>query len=71
VSVYYYLGIVRAMYMRPSQVVGTVAVAGGATPRDPGLTLAVLASVVVTVGSFVFVGPLVDLCTDAAQSLPF
>ncbi len=71
ISIYYYLGIVRAMYMRPSQVVGTVAVAGGATPRDPALTGAVLASVAVVVGSFFFVQPLVDLCKDAAASLPF
>jgi NADH-quinone oxidoreductase subunit N len=71
VSVYYYLGIVRALYMRPSQVVGTVAVAGGSPPRDLPLEAALLASVVVVVGSFFVVQPLVDLCRDAAASLPF
>ncbi len=71
VSVYYYLGIVRAMFMRPSQVTGSVAVAGGAAPHDPALTGAVLAAVVVTIGSFFVVQPLVDLAKDAAAALPF
>ncbi|HJU46540.1 MAG TPA: NADH-quinone oxidoreductase subunit N [Gaiellaceae bacterium] len=71
VSVYYYLGIVRAMFMRPSQVGGTVAVAGGSPPRDVALSAAVLAAMAVTVGSFFAVQPLVDLAKDAAASLPF
>ena len=45
VSLYYYLGVVRSMYMRPGrqsrrQVPG-VAAAGGSPPRDPALALAV------------------------------
>jgi NADH-quinone oxidoreductase subunit N len=72
ISLYYYLGIVRAMYMRPSQVVGsTLAVAGGSPPYDPALGAAVAASVAVVVGSFVFVQPLVDLAADAVAHLPF
>ena len=71
VSVYYYLGIVRAMYMRPSQVTGSVVVAGGSPPREPGIDAAVLAAVVVTVGSFFVVQPLVDFANDAAAALPF
>ena len=71
VSVYYYLGIVRAMYMRPSQVTGSVVVAGGSPPREPGIDAAVLAAVVVAVGSFFVVQPLVDFANDAAAALPF
>ena len=46
-------------------------VAGGSPPRDPLLATAVLASVVVTVGSFVLVQPLIEWARDAAASLPF
>jgi hypothetical protein len=45
-------------------------VAGGSPPRDPLLVTAVAASLAVTVGSFFFVQPLVDLARDAAASLP-
>ena len=43
VSLYYYLGIVRAMYMRPSEELqmrpgGGVAVTGGAPRRRPSFT---------------------------------
>ena len=70
VSLYYYLGIVRAMYMRPSASLGLAPV-GGQPPRDPALTAAVLACVVVTVGSFFAVQGLVDLARDAViGSLP-
>ena len=70
VSLYYYLGIVKAMYMRsaPGPV---VVVAGGSPPRDPALGLAVAAAVAVTVASFFFVQPLVDFASDAAASLPW
>jgi NADH-quinone oxidoreductase subunit N len=70
VSLYYYLGIVRAMYMRPSAGLGLAPI-GGQPPRDPALTVAVLACVVVTVGSFFAVQGLVDLARDAVTgSLP-
>ena len=72
VSLYYYLGIVKAMYMRPAPTPGAaVVVAGGSPPRDPALSLAVAAAVGVTVASFFFVQPIADLATDAASSLPF
>jgi NADH-quinone oxidoreductase subunit N len=69
-SLAYYLWIVRALYMRPAELPGTVVAAGGSPPRDVLLSGAVAVSLVVTVGSFFFVQPLVDLARDAAASLP-
>ncbi len=69
VSLYYYLNVVRAMYMRPEAELRPV-VAGGSPPRDPLLVTAVAVSLAVTVGSFFFVQPLIDLARDAASSLP-
>jgi NADH-quinone oxidoreductase subunit N len=75
VSLYYYLGIVRAMYMRPSEELqvqpGTgVAVSGGAPARETLLHLAVGAAFVVAVGSLFAVEPLITLARDAASALP-
>jgi NADH-quinone oxidoreductase subunit N len=70
VSLYYYLNVVRAMYMRSGTEL-LPAVAGGSPPSDPLLVTAVAASLAVTVGSFFFVQPLIDLARDAAASLPF
>jgi len=70
-SLAYYLTIIRALYMRQSQVTGTVIAAGGSPPRDLLLNGAVGAALAVTIGSFVLVQPLVDLAKDAAASLPF
>ena len=47
------------------------AVAGGSPPFDPLLATAVAASVAVTIGSFFFVQPLIEVARDAAASLPF
>jgi NADH-quinone oxidoreductase subunit N len=70
-SLAYYLTIVRALYMRPGEVApGPVVAAGGSPPRDVLLDTAVAAGIVVTIGSFFFVQPLVDLARDAAASLP-
>ena len=71
VSIYYYLGVVRAMYMRPTSARADLVVAGGSPPRDLGLDIAIGAAVVVTVGTFFFVQPLIDLAGKAAASLPF
>ncbi len=71
VSLAYYLSVIRAMYMRPSQVTGTVVVAGGATRRDFGLDAAIALALAVTIGSFFFAQPIVDLARDAAATLPF
>ena len=70
ISLYYYLNVVRAMYMRMDTELRPV-VAGGSPPRDPLLATAVAASVAVTVGSFFFVQPLIEVARDAAASLPF
>jgi NADH-quinone oxidoreductase subunit N len=67
VSLYYYLGIVRAMYMRPS---AELAVAGGSPPRERLLHLAVGAALVVSFGSLFAVQPLIDLARHAASALP-
>jgi NADH-quinone oxidoreductase subunit N len=76
VSLYYYLAIVRAMYMRPSeelqlQPTGGVAVSGGAPAKDTLLHLAVGAALLVSVGSLFAVQPLIDLARHATSSLPF
>jgi NADH-quinone oxidoreductase subunit N len=70
-SLAYYLNIVRALFMRQGEPLpGGVVVAGGSPPRDWLLDAAVGAAVVVTIGSFFFVQPLVDLARDAAAALP-
>jgi NADH-quinone oxidoreductase subunit N len=69
VSVYYYAGVIRAMYMQPREL--TVAAAGGSPPPDRLLVTAVAASVIVAVGSFVFADPLLDVARDAVASLSF
>jgi NADH-quinone oxidoreductase subunit N len=68
VSVYYYLGVVRAMWFSGPQV--RVAPAGGSPPRDPALTGAVLLSLAVTVGTLFAVDPLIDIARDAVAVLP-
>jgi NADH-quinone oxidoreductase subunit N len=70
VSLYYYLGVVRAMYMRPTEEL-QLAPVGGAPPREGLLQTSVAAALVVTIGSFFFVQPLIDLAKDAVASLPF
>ena len=69
VSLYYYLAVIRAMYMR-SDVELRLAPAGGSPPREVVLSSAVFVALVVNVGSFFAVQPLIDWATDAAQSLP-
>src|SRR5262249_5013694 len=70
VSLYYYLGVVRALFMRPAAGAGVVAV-GGSPPPERLLQASVAACLLVTVGSFFAVQPLVDLARHAAASLPF
>jgi NADH-quinone oxidoreductase subunit N len=69
VSLYYYLGVVRALYMRPPGALRAVPV-GGSPPRDAMLQTTVLLCLVVTVGSFFAVQPLVDFAREAAAMLP-
>jgi len=68
VSLYYYLGIVRALFMRDELRVAPV---GGSPPREGALQVAVAACLAVTIGSFFAVQPLIDLAQRAADSLPF
>lgn len=69
VSIYYYLGVVRATYMRGTQLAAVVA--GGSPPRDRALDLAILVCLVIAVGSFFGVNELIDLARDATSFLPF
>jgi NADH-quinone oxidoreductase subunit N len=73
VSLYYYLGVVRAMYMRPSAElqVGTPLAVGGSPAKEPLLQVAVGIALVVSVGSLFAVQPLIDLAKHAALSLRF
>ena len=70
VSLYYYLGLVRAMFMRRTEDL-QLAPIGGSPPRDLLLQTSVSACLVVTVGSFFAVQPLIDLAKHAAAGLPF
>jgi NADH-quinone oxidoreductase subunit N len=69
VSLGYYLNVVRWLYMRSGAEL-RLAPAGGSPPRDPALSIAIAAAVVVTVGSFFVVQPILDVASDAAASLP-
>jgi NADH-quinone oxidoreductase subunit N len=69
VSLYYYLAVIRAMYMRPASEL-TLAPAGGSPPREILLSASVLVAMVVNVGAFFAVQPLIDLGRNAAESLP-
>ena len=69
VSIYYYLGVVRAMFMQPPEL--RVAPAGGSPPPDLPLQAAVAAALVVTIGTFVFADPLTDIAAEAVAFLPF
>jgi NADH-quinone oxidoreductase subunit N len=68
-SLYYYLAVIRAMYMRPAPA--RVAPVGGQPPRELALSAAVGASLVVVVATFFAVRPLIDLCAKAVAALPF
>jgi NADH-quinone oxidoreductase subunit N len=70
VSLYYYLGLVRAMFMRRTEDL-QLAPIGGSPPREALLQTVTVTCLVVTVGSFFAVQPLIDLCRHAANSLHF
>jgi NADH-quinone oxidoreductase subunit N len=69
VSLYYYLGIVRAMYMRPAEE--RAVLAGGSPPAERFLHLAVGMALAVSVGSLFAVQPLIELARHAASAIPF
>ena len=64
VSLYYYLAVIRAMYMRPAAELGLAPI-GGSPPREIMLSSAVFLAMAVNVGSFFAVQPLVDLARNA------
>jgi NADH-quinone oxidoreductase subunit N len=69
VSLYYYLGVIRAMYFRPSEELQLAPVAGGSPPRELLLQSAVAAAIAVTVGSFFAVEPLIEAAKHATEAL--
>jgi NADH-quinone oxidoreductase subunit N len=69
VSLFYYLNVVRALYMRAPEPL--LLPAGGSPPREVLLHGVTAVCVAVTVGSFFAVQPLIDLARDAAAQLPF
>jgi NADH-quinone oxidoreductase subunit N len=69
VSIYYYLYVLRAMYMQPPEL--RLAPAGGSPPRDWLLSATVAASLIVAVGSFVAADPLLDTVRDAVSFLSY
>ena len=71
ISLYYYLAIVRAMYMRQSQELRVAPVSGGSPPPERLLNAAVGAALVVSVGTLFAVEPLITLARHAAAALPF
>jgi NADH-quinone oxidoreductase subunit N len=70
VSLYYYLGVIRAMFMRPVEEL-QLAPVGGSPPPERLLQAAVTAALVVTVGSFFAVEPLIEAAKHAANSIFF
>jgi NADH-quinone oxidoreductase subunit N len=68
VSLYYYLGVVRAIYMRPAT---ELAIAGGSPARERLVNVAVGIALTVSIGSLVAVGPLITLAKHAAAVLLF
>ena len=70
VSLYYYLGVVRAMFMRRTEDL-QLAPIGGSPPRETLLQISVGACTVITVGSFFAVQPLIDLARHAANAISF
>jgi NADH-quinone oxidoreductase subunit N len=75
VSLWYYLAVVRAMYMRTGdelRVAGSAGLVGGGAPdREPLLHAAVAICMVVSVGSLFAVQPLIDLARHATSAIPF
>jgi NADH-quinone oxidoreductase subunit N len=70
VSLYYYLGVVRAMYFR-SPVELQLLPAGGSPPPEVALQIGVGLALAITIGSFFAVQPLIDIAKQAAESLVF
>jgi NADH-quinone oxidoreductase subunit N len=70
VSLYYYLALIRSLFARPAGSL-RLAPVGGAPPRELLLQISVGACLVVAIGSFFAVQPLIDVARHAAAALPF
>ena len=70
VSLYYYLGVIRAMYLTSPPLEPRAVSVGGSPPREIVLGTSVFLCLAVTVGSFFAVQPLIDLARHAAAALP-
>ncbi len=70
ISAAYYLAVIRSMFLRESAEL-QLAPAGGSPPRELVLQLSVAVCLVVSVGSLIFVQPLIDVARAAANALPF
>jgi hypothetical protein len=57
------------MYMRPAPAVAVLA--GGSPPRDTALEVAIVAALVVGVGTFFAVEPLITVIEKAVDFLPY
>jgi NADH-quinone oxidoreductase subunit N len=69
-SLYYYLSVIRAMFMRPSAELQVAAAAGGSPPREALLQSSVVVSFAIVIASFFLVEPLATLAKHAANSIP-
>jgi NADH-quinone oxidoreductase subunit N len=69
VSLYYYLGVIRAMWMRPAGAL-SLAPSGGSPPPERLLQTGVFLCAGITVATFILIEPLVEIARDAAASLP-
>jgi NADH-quinone oxidoreductase subunit N len=69
ISLYYYLAVIRALYMRMPDV--QLAPAGGSPPREAVLQGTILTCVAITIGSFFAVQPLINVAEKATAHLPF
>ncbi|HEV3478168.1 MAG TPA: NADH-quinone oxidoreductase subunit N [Gaiellaceae bacterium] len=69
ISLYYYLAVIRSLYMRMPEV--RLAPAGGSPPREALLQTSVVACMAITIGAFFAVQPLIDVAEKAAAQLPF
>jgi NADH-quinone oxidoreductase subunit N len=69
ISLYYYLAVIRSLYMRMPDV--QLAPAGGSPPREALLQASVFACMAITIGTFFAVEPLIDLAEKASAQLPF
>jgi len=70
VSLYYYLGLVRAMFMRRTEDL-QLAPIGGSPPREALLQTTAVVCLAVTVGTFFAVQPVIDLAKHATHALPW